>query len=112
VKLTYPDRSFKANIKRAFDTRDTLEISIRGWRAQLLAKEVPFWLPVNEIGLIELDTWKGPSNLCGMFMMSLYTAHYMALSADYELKVALNGNHVILNYLPLESNAPNCRRKM
>ena len=67
----------------------------------MLAKEVQSWLPLNEIGLIELGTWKGPSNLCGMFMMSLYTAHYMALSADYELKVVLNGNHVILNYLPL-----------
>jgi hypothetical protein len=100
--VTYPSKSFKAEIRRAFDTRDALEISIRGgWRGKLLAKEVGVWLPVNDIGLIEKGSWKGPSNWCGLFMISLYSAHYIAISADYELKVTVNGNYVILNYIPL-----------
>jgi len=60
-------------------------------------------LPVNEIKLIEKGSWKGPSNWCGVFMMSLYAAHYMAISADYELKVALKGDHATLNYIPLKN---------
>ena len=102
MKIIYPSKNFMKNIKRAFDARDTLEISIHGgWRGKILAKEVGLWLPVNEIGLMEKGPWRGPSNWCAMFMISLQTAHYMAISADYELKVALNGSHVILNYTPL-----------
>lgn len=102
MKIRYPSKSFKAEIKRAFDTRDKLAISIQGgWRGKLLAKEVELWLPINEPGLIEKGPWKSPSNWCGLFMMPLYAAHYMAISADYELKVALNGSHIILNYVPL-----------
>ena len=103
MKFIYPGKNFKTDIKRAFDAHDTLEISIRGgWRGSLLAKEVGSWPPVNEIGLIEKGPWKGPSNWCGVFMMSLYTAHYVAISADYELKAAVNGDCVILSYIPLE----------
>jgi len=103
VKLTYPSKTFKADLKRAFDIRDLLEISIRdGWRSKLLAREVGLWLPLNEPGLIEKGPWKGPSNWCGMLMMPLYTAHYMAISADYELKVELKGSNVVLKYTPLE----------
>lgn len=102
MEVIYPSKSFKAHTKRAFEIRDTLEISIqRGWRGKLLTKEAVFWLPVNEPGLLENGPWKAPSNWCGMLMMPLYTAHYMAISADYALKVALTGNHVILNYIPL-----------
>ena len=102
MKVIYPSKSFKADLRRAFNTRDTLEISIcGGWRGKLLAKEVESWLPVNEIGLIEKGPWKGPSNWCGLFMMPLYTVHYMAISSDYELKVALKGDHIMLNYMPL-----------
>jgi hypothetical protein len=100
--VTYPSKSFKAEIRRAFDTRDALEISIHGgWRGKLLVKEVGVWLPVNDIELIEKGPWKVPSNWCGLFMISLYTAHYIAISADYELKVMTNDNCVILNYIPL-----------
>ena len=102
MKLIYPSKTFKADLKRAFGIRDSLEISIQGgWRGKLLAKEVGLWLPINEPGLIEKGPWKGPSNWCGMFMMPLYTAHYMAISDDYELKVELNGNHVVLSYMPI-----------
>lgn len=102
MKVRYPSKNFRADVRRAFDRRDTLEISIAGgWRGALLAKEVESWLPVNEVGMIKKGDWKAPSNWCGLFMMSLYTAHYMAISADYELKVRLKGNHVTLNYVPL-----------
>jgi hypothetical protein len=102
VKVTYPSKSFKAEIRRAFNTRDTLEISIRGgWRGKLLAKEVGSWLPVNEVGLIENGPWKAPSNWCGLLMMSLYSAHYIAISADYALNATVNGDSIILNYVPL-----------
>ena len=102
MKVIYPSKNFKPDIRRAFDTRDTLEISIRGgWRGKLLSKEVRVWLPVNEVGLIEKGPWKRPSNWCGLFMMSLYTAHYIAISADYELKVTVAGDCVTLNYSPL-----------
>jgi hypothetical protein len=102
MKTIYPSKNFKAEIKRAFDIREPLVVSIDGgWRGKLLAKEVGSWLPVNEIGLIEKGPWKGPSNWCGLFMMPLYTAHYMAISADYELKATIDGNCVTLNYIPL-----------
>ena len=102
MKINYPGKNFKIEIKQAFDARDKLEISICGdWRGKLLAREVRSWLPVNEIGLIEKGPWKGPSNWCGLFMMSLYTAHYIAISTDYELKVAVNGDCITLNYIPL-----------
>ena len=104
MKVAYPSKNFKSDIRRAFDARDTLEISILGgWRGKILAKEVRLWLPVNETELIKKGPWQGPSNLCGLFMMSLYTTHYIALSADYELKATVDENCITLNYIPLGS---------
>ena len=103
LKVIYPSKSFRASLKQAFVTRTFLEISIDGgWRGKILAKEVDLWLPVNEIGLVEKGPWRSPSNWCGMLMMSLYAAHYMAISADYELTVLKKGDHITLRYMPLE----------
>jgi hypothetical protein len=102
VKSIYPSKNFLADARKAFNAHDTFEISINGgWRGRILAKEVGIWLPVNEIGLLEKGPWKGPSNWCGVLMMSLHATHYMALSADYELRTAVDGDQVVLTYLPL-----------
>jgi hypothetical protein len=58
-------------LRRAFETCDTLEISIQGgWRGKLLAKEVGLLLPVNAPGLIE----KGPMERALELVWNVYDA--------------------------------------
>jgi hypothetical protein len=102
MKTIYPSKNFLTDARQAFNVRELLEITINGgWRGRILAKEVGTWLPVNEVELINLGPWKGPSNWCGFLMTGLHAIHYMALSADYEMRSVVEGDSVVITYLPL-----------
>lgn len=102
MKTIYPSKNFLADTRQALNTHDFFEISIQGgWRGRILAKEVKKWLPVNDVELLKDGAWTGPSNWCGVLMMSLHATHYMALSANYKLQATVEGDQVVLTYVPL-----------
>lgn len=102
MKTIYPSNNFLANVKSAIHEHEALEISVRGgWRGRILAKEVEQWLPFNQVEFMKQGNYKAPSSWCGLLMMSLHATHYMALSADYELQSSVDGDFVVLTYVPL-----------
>lgn len=102
MKTNYPAKNFLTNVKNAIQMHQPLEISVHGgWRGKLLAKEVESWIPFNQVEFMKKGNYKAPSNWCGLLMMSLHAAHYMALSADYELRSSVDKDFVVLTYVPL-----------
>ncbi|MFC5474681.1 hypothetical protein [Paraherbaspirillum soli] len=102
MKTIYPSKNFLTDARRALNAHEIFEISIKGdWRGRMLAKEVGEWLPFDEVELIKKGTWKAPSVWCGLLMMLLHATHYMALSANYEMRSSVDGDSVVITYLPL-----------
>lgn len=97
----YPSKSFLSDARRALNAHEPLEVSITGWRGKILAKEVGSWIPVAEAAEIGGGLFKVPSPVCSLLMASLLAIHYAALSAKYEMRSEVNGNSVVLTYVPL-----------
>lgn len=102
MKTIYPSKNFLIDVRNAFRTHEVLEISIQGgWRGRILSKEVGQWLPFSQVEFMKEGDYKAPSSWCGLLMMSLHATHFMALSMDYELRSEVDGDAVVLTYLPL-----------
>ncbi len=102
MKLSYPSKFFLKGARTALNAHETLEISVQGgWRGGILAKQVEEW-PATSAGN-RIDGVQGipPSMACMLLMMPLLTIHFAALSAKYEMRSNVNGNLVVLTYLPL-----------
>lgn len=97
----YPSKHFFADAAKAINRHKVLNISINGgWRGRILAKEVEFWLPFDEIDLLKKG-WEGPSLWCSIFMVGLHGIYYTTLSANYEMRADVKGGLVALTFVPL-----------
>jgi hypothetical protein len=102
VNSVYPSKTFLAEAKSALNAHELFEVSILGgWRGKVLAKEVGLWPARADGKKASGSAWKPPSTTCSLLMAPLLAIHYAALSAEYELHAKVNGNAVVLTYLPL-----------
>lgn len=102
METTYRSTSFLADARDAIHQHEPLNIFVNGgWRGRILAKEVAFWLPFDDVELIKIGPWRAPSALCSILMPALHAVHYIALTANYEMRSEIERDHVILRYVPL-----------
>ena len=101
MKSIYPSKGFLNAAKFAFNNREIFEIAIHGgWRGKTLAKEIKSW-PASEAAARAHDgKSKSPSILASLSMIQLFTIHWMALSARYEMLSTIDGNEVVITYIP------------
>ena len=100
MNYIYPSKNFLINTKKIINSHEVLNISINGWRGSILAKEVGAWLPVGEACELGGELFKAPSAVCSLLMLPLFTIHYFALSANYEMQSNVDGKSVVLTYVP------------
>ena len=96
----YPSKNFLRDAMKAIHRGDIIEISIKGWRARMLRKEVESWVPAREAAEIGGGLFKAPSIICNLSMFSLVVIYYSAVSGNYEMHSKVNGSSVILTYVP------------
>jgi hypothetical protein len=101
VKSIYPSKGFLTAAKVALDNHEMFEVAILGgWRGKTLAKEIKSWPSTAADARATDGKSKPPSIVTSILMIRLFTIHWMALSAQYEMLSIVNGNEVLITYVP------------
>ena len=103
MRLHFPSRDFTKNAAKVLNNRKALEIIIKknGWRGRLLIKEIHFWPRTKDTSKIDGVLCKPPSAIFSWLMLRLSTIHYLALGANYELKILMESDSLIIRYVPM-----------
>lgn len=89
-------------MKVALENRQIIEVAvIKGWRADMLAKEVGVWANSKAKKNCNGGAAKSPSFFCNLMNMRLFAFHWFAISADYEMQIRSNDNEIVLIYAPI-----------